>query len=228
MQCEPTLADQVYDRLLRAIMAGDYALNSRLPPEEALALTCGVSRPVLRTALARLRDDGIVAGRRGSGNYVLRRPAASVVDFVPLGSITDIQRCYEFRLEVESAAAFWAAQRRTDKDLADMRAAHDRMGALYSAREKGVEADQDLHLAIGRASHNAFFATVLDSLAVQISFGMNLSRSLTLQAAPDRQAQVMAEHGAIIDAISGQSPDAARAAMQDHIRAARDRMFEGG
>ena len=228
MQREPTLADQVYDRLLRAIMAGDYALGARLPPEETLALTCGVSRPVLRMALARLRDDGIVAARRGSGNYVLRRPAASVVDFVPLGSITDIQRCYEFRLEVESAAAFWAAQRRTEEDLAAMRAAHDRMGALYAARKKGVEADQALHLTIGRASHNPFFASTLESLASQIGFGMTLSRSLTLQAAPDRQAQVMAEHHRLIEAIAAQSPEAARAAMQDHIRAAQLRMFEGG
>ncbi|MBL4918071.1 FadR/GntR family transcriptional regulator [Szabonella alba] len=228
MQREPTLADQVYDRLLRAIMTGDYALNARLPAEESLAVACGVSRPVLRMALARLRDDGIVAARRGSGNYVLRRPAASVVDFVPLGSITDIQRCYEFRLEVESAAAFWAAQRRTEADLAAMRAAHDRMEALYTARDKGVEADQALHLAVGRATHNPFFASVLDSLASQIGFGMNLSRSLTLQAAPDRQAEVMAEHAALIDAIAAQNPDAARAAMQAHIAAARDRMFEGG
>lgn len=228
MQREPTLADQVYDRLLRDIMAGHYALNARLPPEETLAQSCGVSRPVLRMALARLRDDGIVAARRGSGNYILRRPVASVVDFVPLGSITDIQRCYEFRLDVEPAAAYWAAERRTEADLAAMRAAHDRMGELYARREKGVEADQDLHLAIGRATQNPFFASMLEALASQIGFGMTLSRSLTLQAAPDRQAQVMAEHETLIAAIANQYAEGARAAMQAHIRAARDRMFEGG
>ena len=65
---DPSRADQVHDRLLADIVAGTYPLQSRLPPEEVLAQTCGVSRPVLRMALARLREDGIITSRRGSGN----------------------------------------------------------------------------------------------------------------------------------------------------------------
>ena len=224
---EPSLADQVYDRLLSDIVEGRYPLQSRLPPEETLALTCGVSRPVLRAALARLRDDGMIASRRGSGNYVARRPDRSVMQFVPLGSITDIQRCYEFRADVEGAAAGWAAQRRDEDDLAALEHAHQRMDASYLQQALGVDADQLLHRAIARATKNPFFLTVLESLSQQITFGMQLSRSLTLQAAPDRQAIVQAEHRAIIDAIRDQNAQAATAAMRKHIMGARDRMFVG-
>lgn len=224
---EPTLADQVYDQLLADIVEGRYPLQSRLPPEATLAQTCGVSRPVLRTALARLRDDGMIASRRGSGNYVSRRPDRSVMRFVPLGSITDIQRCYEFRADIESAAAGWAAQRRDEADLAALDHAHQHMETTYLQQALGVDADQLLHRSVARATKNPFFVTVLESLAQQITFGMQLSRSLTLQAAPERQALVQAEHRAIIDAIRDQNTDEAAKAMRRHIMGARDRMFVG-
>lgn len=224
---DPSLADQVYDRLLADIVEGRYPLQSRLPPEETLAQSCGVSRPVLRAALARLRDDGMIASRRGSGHYVARRPDRSVMRFVPLGSITDIQRCYEFRADVESAAAGWAAQRRDEADLAALEQAHLFMETSYRQQALGVDADQLLHRSIARATKNPFFVTVLESLAQQIAFGMQLSRSLTLLAAPARQALVQAEHRAIIDAIRDQNPTAASVAMRSHIMAARDRMFVG-
>ena len=193
-----------------------------------IALAIFAVAHVLRMALARLREDGIITSRRGSGNYVTRRPDRAVMDFVPLGSITDIRRCYEFRADVESAAAAWAARRRTEADLAAMEAAQAQLAGSYRQQQLGVEADHQLHLAVARASGNPFYVTVLESLATQIAFGMTLSRSLTLQGAPDRQAKVEAEHRALIEAIRAADPEAAAAAMRRHIIAARDRMFEGG
>lgn len=224
---EPSLADQVYDRLMRGVIEGVYPEDARLPSEAELAATCGVSRPVVRAALARLRDDGVVASRRGSGSYVIRRPSRSVMDFVPLGSITDIQRCYEFRIDVEGAAAGWAALRRTDADLSAIEAAHALMDARYAAGAKGVDADAALHLAIARASRNPFFAQVQEALAPQIAQGMTLSRSLSMLLSDARQRLLQSEHRAIIDAIAARDADRARAAMRAHIAAARDRMFEG-
>ncbi|MFC0201247.1 FadR/GntR family transcriptional regulator [Paracoccus rhizosphaerae] len=223
----PSLSDQVYDRLLTQIVEDSYPLHSRLPSEAMLAQSCGVSRPVLREALARLRDDGIITSRRGSGNYVARRPDRQVMSFVPLGSITDIQRCYEFRVDVEGAAAAWAARRRNEADLLALDAAFNHMDQTYAEKELGADADQMLHLAIARATKNPFFQATLESLGQQIGFGMRLSRSLTLLGAPGRQEMVQAEHSAVIEAIRAQDADAAASAMRRHIAAARDRMFVG-
>ncbi|MDO6667414.1 FadR/GntR family transcriptional regulator [Paracoccus sp. 1_MG-2023] len=222
----PSLADQVYDRLLNRIVKDEYPLNGRLPAEPALARSFGVSRPVLRTALARLREDGIVTARRGSGNYVTRRPDRRVGNLVPLGSITDIQRCYEFRVDLEGAAAGWAAQRRTDADMVAIDAAFDLLDHPHD-QGMGVDADLLLHLSMARATKNPFFASVLESLSVQIQFGVQLSRSLTLMDAPERRALVQAEHRAIVEAIRARDQGAATRAMRHHITAARNRMFEG-
>lgn len=223
----PSLADRVYDRLLEDIISGVYALNSRLPPEEQLASEVGVSRPVLRNALARLRDDGIVTSQRGSGNYVARRPNQSVVDFVPLGSITDIQRCYEFRIDVESSAAAWAARRRSDSDLEAMETAYAQIDSSYAIQDLGVDADRALHEAVAHATRNQNYISVLAALSQQISFGMRLSRSLTLVAPPERNALVQAEHRTLIDAIRKQDPEAATKAMHTHLTQAWERMFVG-
>lgn len=223
----PSLADQVFDQLLTQIVEEKYPVNSRLPSEQALAQSFGVSRPVLRTALARLRTDGIIQSRRGSGNYIRRRPDRQVVSFVPLGSIADIQRCYEFRVDVEGAAAAWAARRRDAEDLKQIENAFQILESSYIQQELGIDADQKLHLAIARASKNRFFVSVLEALGPQISFGVKLSRSLTLLDVPSRQELVLAEHRAVLDAIRKEQPDAAQEAMQKHITAAKNRMFVG-
>lgn len=221
----PSLADQVYDQLLTKILEEEYPVHSRLPTEEMLAETFGVSRPVVRGALSRLRDDGIVQSRRGSGSYVLRRPDRELIGFIPLDSVSDIQRCYEFRIEVEGAAAAWAARRRDDDDLAALDAAYLEMEQTYHNNAPGVEADLRLHLAIACAAKNPFFSMVLESLGEQIAHGVKLSRSLTQLDAPVRQEVVLAEHRAILDAIRLQQPEVAQATMRHHIGAAKDRMF---
>jgi DNA-binding FadR family transcriptional regulator len=223
----PSLADQVYDKLLTKILEEEYPVQSRLPTEDILAQSFGVSRPIVRAALAQLRDDGIVQSRRGSGSYVVRRPDRQLISFVPLESLSDVQRCYEFRIDLESAAAAWAARRRDDNDLAAMEQAYQVMEQTYEQNALGVEADQMLHLAIAQASKNMFFASVLDSLKDQIAFGVKLSRSLTLLDTPVRQDLVLSEHRAVLDAIRLKQPEVAAASMRHHITAAKGRMFVG-
>ena len=223
----PSLADQVYDQLLTKILEEEYPVHSRLPTEEMLAESFGVSRPVVRGALSRLRDDSIIQSRRGSGSYVLRRPDRQLISFVPLESVSDVQRCYEFRIDVEGAAAAWAARRRDDEDLAAMDAAYEMMEQSYQENALGVDADQLLHLTVARASKNPFFALVLESLSEQVAYGVKLSRSLTLLDAPARQELVLAEHRAVLDAIRQKQPEVAQATMRHHITAAKDRMFVG-
>jgi GntR family transcriptional repressor for pyruvate dehydrogenase complex len=60
----------------------------------------GVSRPILRTALARLKTEGMIVSRQGAGSFVRDR-ATTTLGFSPVETIADIQRCYEFRLTIE-------------------------------------------------------------------------------------------------------------------------------
>ncbi|HEX5128001.1 MAG TPA: FadR/GntR family transcriptional regulator [Rhodocyclaceae bacterium] len=218
--------DSVYTGLMEAMSNGEYPENGRLPTETELAIQYGVSRPTVREALSRLRLDGLVASRRGSGSYVLRRPDRNIKRFAPIESIADVQRCFAFRIAVESTAAGLAAELRTSRDLDDIQRA---LTQLDKARETdlGVEEDLQFHLAIVRASQNVFFVTALDMIGEQLRVGMQLSRSLSLEKSLVRRELVQVEHREIVNAIEkGSSVDAAEA-MRLHLGNARRRLFEG-
>ena len=224
---EAKLSAGIYEQLFERIVGGEFAVNARLPSETELARRFGASRPVVREALARLRDDGLIVSRQGSGSYVKRRPDQAVLQFVPVGSIADIQRCFEFRVGLEGAAAALAATRWEEHDLAQIKTAFRELEACIEAGQLGVDADERFHRAVAESTHNPYHILVQTSLQPHIAFGMTLTRNLSLLRAAERLRAVQDEHRAILEAIEDRNSDGARAAMQAHIENARRRMFEG-
>jgi GntR family transcriptional regulator, transcriptional repressor for pyruvate dehydrogenase complex len=224
---EAKLSATIYEQLFEGIVAGEFPVNARLPSETELSRRFGASRPVVREALARLRDDGIIVSRQGSGSYVKRRPDNAVLQFVPVGSIADIQRCFEFRVGLEGAAAELAAARWEDEDLSDIKAALAELDACIETGRLGVEADEHFHRAVARATHNHYHVAVQVSLQPHIAFGMTLTRNLSLLRTRERLRLVQDEHVAILRAIEARDGGGARAAMETHIENARQRIFEG-
>lgn len=70
----PPLADQVYEIILERIISGEYPPGSRLPSENELSKTYGVSRPTIRTAFSRLGELGYVIKKQGVGTFVTDTP----------------------------------------------------------------------------------------------------------------------------------------------------------
>src|SRR3954468_16037094 len=120
------LADIVHEQLFRLITRGEFPKGCKLPPEGALAGRFGVSRPVIRDALSRLKDEGYVRSQRGSGTVVVRGEAPGQQAYPPIRTVSDLLRSYEFRITVESATASMAAERREASDLADIERTLDR------------------------------------------------------------------------------------------------------
>lgn len=224
---EAKLSAGIYQRIFELIVTGEFPVNARLPSEAQLSQRFEASRPVVREALARLRDDGVIVSRQGSGSYVKQRPDTAVLRFTPVGSIADIQRCFEFRVGLEGAAAALAAQRWEEHDLAQIRRKLDALETCIRDGSLGVDADEQFHLAIAKATHNGYYVAVQSSLQPHLAFGMNLTRNLSLLRARERLRLVQDEHIAIVDAIAAREPKKARTAMEKHIENARTRMFEG-
>jgi GntR family transcriptional repressor for pyruvate dehydrogenase complex len=222
-----SLSDFAYEKILANIIGGAFQQGERLPAEDAMAVRLGVSRPIVREALARLREEGLIISRRGSGSYVVGQPARAVEAFSPLSSITDMQQCFEFRLEIEGIAAYHAAQRRTDEDMASIETVLNVWNELRDRGIAGIQEDFDFHASICRASHNRFFIESLDFLKENICTGMNLSRNLSLQRPTERTKAVQDEHAAIAAAVRAQDGSGAQEAMRRHIATARTRVFQG-
>jgi GntR family transcriptional repressor for pyruvate dehydrogenase complex len=222
-----TLSDRVYARVVEAILRGDFAADGKLPPEAELASRFGVSRPTIREALARLRSDGVIASRRGSGSHLVRRPGAPAAASTPVRSLADIERYYAFRLCVEGGAAAAAAEFHDADDLAGIRAAFDALNAAMEGGQSGTDEDVQFHLAIARASHNPFFVATIETTVAPIRQFMELARGVADKKSAERVRATQAEHRAVVDAIARREPAEAAAAMRAHVLNAKRRIFEG-
>lgn len=220
-----SLSDSVFERLLRAIKSGAYHPDERLPTEYALAAEFEVSRPVVREALQRLRDQGLIYSRRGAGSFVrtigLRKP----IGFGRLENMADLLDCYEFRLTIEPEAAAHAAARHEPATLAGIAAGLELMRDATDRRIHREDADFQFHLAIAQAAGNDYFATTMAALQEHIAAGMRFHGASVRQEATGL-ATVFAEHAAIHAAIRDREAATARRLMHAHLAASRQRLLE--
>jgi GntR family transcriptional regulator, transcriptional repressor for pyruvate dehydrogenase complex len=219
------LADTVHAQVLRLILRGEFPLDCKMPPEGALAERFGVSRPVIREALDRLKSEGVVRSQRGSGTVVLRGERPGRPAFPPIETISDLLRSYEFRIHVESETAALAAQRRSEQEIANVRAALAKAG---EALGKGMlhlmpDLNFEFHRGIARATRNPFYVATLELIPNLVGVNrLHLDEFETLE----RMRRVHAEHNAIFEAVVAGDADRARTEIQRHIASARDFVLE--
>ena len=221
-----SLAHEVVDGLGGRIRDGSLASGEKLPTEAAIMEEFGVSRTVVREAISRLQAAGLVATRHGVGTFVVGLGDASTFRIGPeeLGTLQDVIAVLELRIGVETESAALAAMRRTPENLVALRSA---LAAFTAALEEGRDAvgpDFQFHLEIARATQNHHFVELMGALG-----GMMIPRARLGKAEPPPAEQqtylrrVHAEHESIVDAISHQDPEAARAAMRTHLANSRER-----
>jgi GntR family transcriptional repressor for pyruvate dehydrogenase complex len=220
------LAERVYGVLLQRIITGSYLQGQRLPTEQALCEAFQVSRPVLREAMLRLKGEGWIQSRQGSGSVVMKGPENHPLSFNRIGTLADIQRCFEFRCAFEPDGAAHAALRRDSDDIDHMHAALEKLREATRNHVHREDADFEFHLAIAEASNNHYFATALNALHNHVAVGMKL-HGLAVSGPHSELESVYDEHCAIHAAIVRADAPAAAQAMLAHLNSSRGRLFEG-
>lgn len=221
-----SLADQIYGRVLELIASGQMAEGDKLPSEHQISERFAVSRPVVREALARLRDDGIIVARHGIGSFVRRRPPQGLIDFAGADDVAGLMRCMEARLAIEPAAARFAALRASPGDLTLIDEALDRLQTEMRSRQAQPDADFAFHLAIATASGNEIFAQMLTTTRSLMENAIAVAQSLTRDGSDGRIEAVIAEHRQIAEAIRARDGDGAALLMSYHLVQARQRVTD--
>ncbi|KXG87857.1 FadR/GntR family transcriptional regulator [Agrobacterium bohemicum] len=219
------LADIVFERMLRAIKSGAYNSDERLPTEHELAAEFEVSRPVIREALKRLRDQGLIYSRRGAGSFVRSVGLRQPLGFGQLENVADLLNCYEFRLTLEPAAAAAAASRHDADSLKAIRQALELLRDATNRQSHREDADFQFHLAIARAAQNTYFSTAMEALKDHIAVGMKF-HGASIRREATGLTRVFAEHEAIAKAIADGQEDDARRLMFEHLQGSRGRLFQ--
>jgi GntR family transcriptional regulator, transcriptional repressor for pyruvate dehydrogenase complex len=225
-----SLTERVTETLARLVESGGVSPGARLPTELDMAARFGVSRTVVREAVARLKYAGVLTSRQGSGIYVREDGALPHfrIDSDPRnGSVASVLEIVELRRGIEAEAAALAAERYTRSDLATIRRALARLRREEAAGRDGVEPDMELHRAIARASGNRHFAALWDFIGQFMRVAMRATRA-NEAANPAFAAQVRAEHQALVDAVERRDAAGARAAALRHMDMAAERIRAAG
>ncbi|MGU3493353.1 FadR/GntR family transcriptional regulator [Xanthobacteraceae bacterium A53D] len=222
------LVQRVHQMLLTKISRGDYQPDEKLPGEHELASTFLVSRPIIREALKRLRQEGLIYSRQGAGSFVKVRVEEGVsgIGYSPVETIADIQRCYEFRLAIEPDHAYYAALRWNEAALEVIAGALDLMRDATKASQHRVDADFAFHCAIAQATNNHYYISSMQALKDHIAVGMKF-HGVSLMGPRPALAGVFEEHRSIFEAIQRRDAATARDVMRKHLEGSRDRIFEG-
>jgi len=217
--------NQTVRQIETGIAEGRWLAGGRLPAERALAEAFGVSRATVREAIARLVSKGLLETRHGSGVYLLgNKPVGIAAPWMQLIAETPPLRSetLEFRLVFECAAARFAAQRASARQMEQFEALLERMhGAVHDADvDEEARTDGEFHATLTAASHNRlldqFYAGVITMLREHIAsntYDATVNNANAAVQARDRLLQ----HETIYRAIRDRNPDAAQDAMFVHI-----------
>ncbi|MBD9598065.1 FadR family transcriptional regulator [Ensifer sp. ENS05] len=213
------LAQLVIEKLTDRLEDGTYLPGGRMPSSAELCEEFGVSRTVMREALASLKSAGRVVARQGSGVFVTERDTRPI--HFEAGRIDDIRSALEIlelRFGVEMQSVALAAARRTPEALADIARAYDILNGLETDDiEAEAEADFAFHMAIARATRNPHFPRLLEALMGEISSELLMKFR---QSGPSRAsfvAKIKKDHAMILSAITQGDEAAAQTALSTHL-----------
>lgn len=220
-----TLGSRVAEQLLNKIRLEDLAPGSRLPSEQTMAQHFGVSRTVIREAIALLKADGLLETRKGSGAFVRNVDAAHALraDRMTEQSIQSLLNVIEVRRGIEAEIAALAAVRRSPGQLADIEYALRRIEEAVAAGEDGVEEDAKFHQCIAEATGNPYWVRFVEMFSQPIRSAVKVTRANEARR-EDFARQVQAEHETIANAIAEGDPEMARAAAKEHMEQAAHRV----
>jgi GntR family transcriptional regulator, transcriptional repressor for pyruvate dehydrogenase complex len=223
------LSDTVAQQLHEQIEKGSFATTGKLPSEAVLAQEFGVSRTVIREAVSRLKNEGMVEPRQGSGVFIVERAGIRPlrIDYAQAVAPGDLLHILALRRAIEAEVASEAASRRTDTQMAAIDTSLELLAQAVSEGRDGVAEDVAFHREIANATGNPYFLKTLTFLNQYLEAGTLVTRG-NEALREDFMRQVREEHAAIVEAIRARDPHAARAAAQTHLINAARRLSEAG
>ena len=207
------VAEQIRRHIaLRLIKPGE-----ALPAERELAGMFGVGRPTIQHALRLLEAAGLVEARRGrlGGTFITHPDGDSLAadDLIVrvMRQRKELEDLLLYRSIVEPAVARVAAATRRTADLAAMRRAIHGMAAAGSEPDY-MRHDTGFHMAVARATGNAFLIRAIEEIRMRLNDAMTL-----LPESEAWHSRISGEHAELLEAIDRGDADAAEAVMQVHV-----------
>lgn len=216
------LINEIVTEIKKRIMSGQYARDGHLPSQDALATSLGVSRPSLREALNQLSLLGLVDVQHGVGTFIKKpKPTDFLFNFSSLVILdsNSADELLQARSIIEPAVVAYAAENRTEEELAAIREileameAEHKTGPIVNYKEK----DLKFHFSIANASHNQILVSIIRAIRELLPTPIEKA----FAASPELIFNAMKLHRKIYDAIEGRDPLAASTCMREHLHSVK-------
>lgn len=218
------LPARIASEIVRQITEGSWQPGYKLPTEHRLAQSFGVSRSVIREAIAQLRSEGLIETRQGVGAFVTEPDRRQAIRIEPetLADRDHFRSLFQLRMALEIEAAGLAAVHHTAEDMRKLDEALAGMSGHKKWADEGIDADLAFHRALASATHNEYFPLVLGFIAERISQAIRAARA---RAVLEEIVEItIQEHQAVRDAIAERDPLKARDVMRKHVVGAAQRV----
>ena len=218
------IAEQVFEQLREQILHGTWKEGEKLPSEQELTETLGVSRSSVRQAIRTLADYGLVETRNGTGTYVKRQISGNyMMNIVPLGDLQteDIVEVLDFLCLIEDSVAAMAVECCTPADLSDLQEIHSR---LLTARDQtDLEAltaiDVEFHSKIAMITQNSL---VIQTYALLLEFLQPAMRRIYMSLGAGEGIPFLER---LIEAFCAHDAACAKQVMHDHAQNRREKFL---
>ncbi len=218
-----TLAEQLMDKLRQYVETEGLKAGAKLPDVESLCQKYGVSRSVVREALARLSATGYVRVEHGKGVFLSEGKDVLPINLYPFQIRSDEQsllKLLEIRRILEVEAAALAATRGSEDDYKLLFSVHDRLLQCRGVDEI-IGCDLQFHLCLARCSGNEILVTFLQSIVELLLICIRQS-----YYAAEARERVISEHSSIIECVRRKDAQGASCAMANHMRVIEKRIRE--
>lgn len=169
------LYEIIADRMEEMILSDTTKISQKLPSEQQLADSFGVSRPVIREALKILKERGLISSRQGASSVITDYDTDTFIKSINritcMKNVSPAQ-IYQIRMTLEVLSMKLAAENPDKELVAELKARNRSMEVrwneaanLREAVSERARLDAEFHSAIAGMSGNPLLQVMMEALA---------------------------------------------------------------
>jgi DNA-binding FadR family transcriptional regulator len=209
------LYETIAEKLEDMILSDSTQIEQKLPSEQSLAASFGVSRPVIREALMLLKARGLITQRNGEGSFISNPDPQELTNtinrMVQMNNI-NMASVYEIRVTLEIMACRLAAERATQEGLQELTHINDEMEQYKNDIKKRVALDIEFHTKLAELSGNPLLGMFVKSMTSQLE--TMLTQAMELAGTNE---DGISYHRRIIEALHTGDPEKAEDTIRGHL-----------
>ncbi len=209
--------EQVFEQMQGLLIEGAWHSGDKLPSENELSATFGVSRMTIRQSMQKLKALGLIETRTGSGSFVRElAPEDSLNELIPLMYIgkPSQRHVFQFREMIDSESARIATPLAGFRNLRQLEELLEKMKKASDADDGKAFSHYDLnyHTAIVKLTGNPMIIRAYEILQTA------LKESMFAVIEKMRYTPALNYHRKILDAMKARDAVLAEQLMREHIR----------